>query len=475
MAGLGDTLAGLVKQGWDAVKNTGPGKFAQYEFAPESTMAPNERVRPGLYQGYKYELRPGESIDDAGNVYGADGQPVTFKDGPKAMGLADLFGLMTGGVAGGAPKGAVTSGFHRVHRDINPAVTPDIDYARDWLGGRLQAGHKRASQGYRLPSLDDASLEKMDKALTKTSMPSQHYLDKADRALSMGFDTPAYHFTNMEPDPEMLKRLAATPFREIDPFYSTRGSMYFGDVPSKIISSGAAQKTYGDPRMYPYVLRDVFGEHPLSPGLQAQLPESLALNNWGSPTDAAFKDLQAGMRAAPGYADNIGAAREAEKKFLMDLGYPFNEGGFNATQAEAFDTLTPMLQRLYYDKVPGGDPNRLHLMAPEDFVPAQIVDDGLPHYSQYEAGSRMNRKGVPQTGLHSPLQNEIGALGFSGSRVLDEMRNAGGKSFAMIDPAGVRSMAAKFEDPYGDLLSARVPATWMNGLFAPQLPDTEQR
>lgn len=469
MAGLGETLSGL----WESFKGSPVGKFAQYEVAPESTMAPNERVRPGLYQGYQYQLRPGETFDDAGTVYGADGNPVTFKDGPQAMGLADLFGLMTGGVAGGAPKGAITSGFHRVHRDINPAVTPDLDYAREWLGGRLQAGHKRASQGYRLPSLDDVSLEKMDKALTKTSMPSQPYLDKADRALSMGFDTPAYHFTNMEPDPEMLKRLAATPFREIDPFYGTRGAMYFGDVPSKIIQSGAAQKIYGDPRMYPYVLRDVMGEHPLPPGTMAQLPETLNLNSWGQVTDGSFNDLRAGLQSAPGYADNIGAAREAEKKFRTDLGLGFSPEHFNQYQASASKDLAPMIQRLYYDKVPG-EPNTVRLMAPEDFVPATISDDGLPHYSQVEAGANMNRNGVPMSGLHSPLQNEIGAIGFSGTRVLDEMRNKGGKSFAMSDPAGVRSMGAKFQDPYGDLLSAQVPSTWINGLFAPQMPDTER-
>ena len=470
MAGLGETLAGL----WDSFKGSPVGKFVQYEVAPESTMAPNERVRPGLYQGYQYQLRPGETFDDAGTVYGADGNPVTFKDGPQAMGLADMFGLMTGGVAGGAPKGAITSGFHRVHREVNPAITHDIDYARDWLANRLQAGHKRGAQGYRLPDLDDVSLEKMDKALTSMSgAPGKVYLDKADRALSMGFDTPGYHFTNMEPDPEIMKRLGATPFREIDPFYGTRGSMYFGDVPSKIIQSGAAQKTYGDPRMYPYVLRDVMGEHALPPGTAAALPETLKLNQWGQVTDQSFNDLRAGLQSAPGYADNIGAAREAEKKFMMEQGLGFNQGFFDQAQASASKDLAPMIQKLYYDKVPG-EPNTVRLMAPEDFVPATTHDDGLPHYSQFEVGARMNRNGQAFTGVHSPLQNEIGAIGFSGSRVLDEMRNKGGKSFAMIDPAGVRSMGAKFQDPYGDLLSARVPATWMNGLFAPQLPDTER-
>jgi hypothetical protein len=455
MEGLGDTLSRMARQQWEATKASPVGKFARYQLDPESFLAPNERLEPGLTDGYAYSLKPNETADDAGNVVGPDGQPVTFKPRPQLSTLADMLGYMTGGV-GGAPKGALGAGAYRSVRDVNPSVFAGDDYARGYLATRMEAGHKRAGQGYQLPDMEPKTLSKMDKSLTSMSTePSKPYLEKADRALSMGFDTPAYHFTNAPADPEMARLLGAAPFRELDPFVTTRGSMYFGDVPSKIIQSGAAQKTIGDPRMYPFILKDVMGEHAMPPGLFEHLPDTLKPNQWGELGGASKGDMIAGIKETPGYADNITAAREAAKEHF---GSSFDPDFFANQQTSAREALADMLSKLYYDKQPGG----LSVKSdPMGFVPAAINDPGLPHYSQYEVGARPNKPGTNMTGLHSPLQNEVGAVGFSGSRILDEMRNAGGKSFAMIDPTGVRSMGAKFLNPNGDLLSGTAPPSWL--------------
>jgi hypothetical protein len=56
------------------------------------------------------------------------------------------------------------------------------------------------------------------------------------------------------------------------------------------------------------------------------------------------------------------------------------------------------------------------------------------------------------------MQNVINSLGFSGSRVRDEMQKVLGSTYAMTDPAAVRAVGAQFKDPFGNLVSARVPA-----------------
>ena len=54
------------------------------------------------------------------------------------------------------------------------------------------------------------------------------------------------------------------------------------------------------------------------------------------------------------------------------------------------------------------------------------------------------------------------SMGFAGSRVIDETKNAGGKTFAMMDPTAIRSASAQFKDPYGNLLSSQVPLGWVD-------------
>lgn len=471
MAGLGDTLSKMANDQWEATKASPVGKFVRYQFAPETFLAPNERLKPGLMDGYQYSLKPGETTDDAGNVIGPDGQAVTFKNRPQLSGLADLLGFMTGGVAG-APKGAVGSGAYRAVREVEPSLLAGDDYAREFLATRMEAGHKRAGQGYSPQSMAPKDLDKMDKSLTSMSTPpSAPYLDKADRALAMGFDTPAYHFTNAPADPEVRRLLGASPFREMDPFVTNRGSMYFGDTPSGIIKSGAAQKTMGDPRMYAFVLKDIMGEHPMPPGLYSQMPDTLTFDKYGSVPHTASKDVQAAIQSTPGYAENMQAAREAAKERFGPSN--FSPDKFQAIQGDARDSLATMLARLYYEQVPGAAPGQVAKMDPMSFVPAASGSTDIPHYGIFENGSLPNLPGTQLTGLHSPLQNEIGAVGFSGSRIRDEMRKVNGKSFAMIDPTGVRSMGARFQNPNGDLLSGVTPPSWWLNLYA-DTPEAQQ-
>lgn len=440
-------------------------KFVDYELNPESRLKPNERLRPGLMQGWRYDLRPGETMDDQNRVIQPDGTPATFVDRPQLATIADIIGFMTGGVAG-APKGALGSGAYRTVRDVGPSIlAEDLTAVRE-LALRMEAMHKRGAQGYQINDPSVEGLAKADKALTRVSTkePLPRYQDSATRALDMGFDTPAFHITNVNPDPEVLRKLAGTPFSTMDPFVKNRGSMYFGNFenPMGPLQTGAAQFTHGDVRAYPYMLKDVMGEHPMLPGLYGQMPDTLQFGKFGEVPGGTLGDIRDAMQATPGWGDNMGAAMEAAKEYF---GKGFDPATFLQKQGTARNDVAEMLARLYYEPVPGGAPGSVQKIDPMAYRPADPSAAGLPGFSAFESGARQNKPGSVLSGLHSPIQNEIGAIGFSGARVKDEMRKIGGKSYAMIDPTGVRAVGAKFKDPFGDLLSAHAPPSWWVDLW----------
>lgn len=463
MEGLGDTLSRMARQQWELTKASPVGKFARYQLDPESFLKPNERLKPGLTDGYQYSLKPGETTDDAGTVYGQDGQPVTFKSRPQLSSLADLLGYMVGGV-GGAPKGAVGAGIHRRVHNFEPSLDAGDPTVHRELALKMEAMHKRGSQGYAIPDKNPETLDKADKALTRVSTkdPLPRYEQSAGRALDMGFDTPAFHATTHEADPAVARLLAGTPWRELDPTYKARGAFYLGDFdkPTAGIRSSAAQLGYGEPKIYPFLVKDVFGENALPSGLQKVLPDRI---KGGFDTT----DIYHGLQDAPGYSDNLAAAMEAAKE---RYGSGFDTSKFLSGQASARQGIAELLARNYYAPPENGvsfmsAPRRL--LPPHEFKPVGVTDtSAMPHYSTFESGGVPNLNGKPQSGLHSPWQNELGAMGFSGARVADEMRNVGAKSFGMFDPTGVRAVGAKFENPTGDLLSAVTPPSSWFDLFS---------
>ena len=470
-----------------------------YPAVPKPRPRPNWIVEPDLLSQQtgswvtpEMEMR----YEDTGNrAYWRDtGEPVQivprerllpFTRTPDGVELtmpkiADILGFVAGGTA---PKGGVVtgSGMWRKAREVSPSVYAEDPTVADLLARQMEAMHKRGSQGYVLegknkdalfnpPGKED--LAKADKALTtvSTKEPLPRYADAAQRALDMGFDTPAFHVTNMTPEADTIKKLAGTPFREMDPTVGSRGAAFFGgfETPTGPLTSGAAQYTSGTPRVYPYLVKDVLGEHPLPPGLNASLPDAIQVDQWKNLSKDSLGDLLAGMLSTAGYEDNIMAAIEAAK---ARFGKSFSQNVFDVDHEAAANTVARMLAQTYFRATPDGAPGMLQKVDAFDFQPLKWNSSALMPYGEFELGAVKNLAGQAQSGLHSPVQNQIGAIGFSGARVRDEMAKVNGKTYAMIDPFGVRAVGAKFKNPFGDLLSASVPPGAFFNAPAPQYGD----
>ena len=469
------TMGGIL---WDVVKKSLPYNFIGQQLSPESYLKPNERLRPGPNEGWQYELKPGEVQTDTG-VLDEKGQPLTFVPRPGLSTLMDLFPQ-----TGGAPKGAeaVASGIYRTQREVVPSLIRNNPERMDQLGLLMEAMHKRGSQGYKLPSkygsdFNEENLAKADKALTKvsTTEPLPRYKDAADRATNLGYDTPAVHVASSSvADPEALKKLSGSPWFDIDPHTADRGAFYLGDFdkPTGPLRSGAALNTGSDPRAYPFLIKDVAGEHPLPPGLHAQMPPSFTTGKWPDmPAQQNLEDIYHAIQAAPGYGENLGGAMEAAKQ---RYGSGFDATHFLKSQAKAREDVARMISQIYYQTDPANPASKI-LTPREEFKPAKYNATGLPHYTEFESGSSGRGWGKSQTPVHSPWQNELGSAGFSGARVTDEQTGKGYKTYAMFDPFGVRAVGAKFKDPNGNLLSGATPPGWLDQMWAEQKPQDQPR
>jgi hypothetical protein len=483
---LGEYLAGKLEPYVNEPGTAGNlARFARYQIAPERSLKPTERLLRGVKEGGDYELKEGERTDEEGNVFDAQGNKLTFKHPPQLRELADLFGDAMGP---GIPKGSATiaSGMRWPARgQLPPEVGPAPGFAealaasmRRNKGGGYHPG-KEITPDIRILSeknkLLEEGLEKADKSLTSVSSLTPNDLARAARAQLMGFHTPVYHATDpvipkhstKEPTPEQLQLMErGAPFTELDP-HRGRGALYTADKPSVPLATNAAQINPYDARVYGGVVGGpIYGETALPAGLARELPEKL-----GPVVDKNVADIMEGISKNPAYAPNMEAARREMQIYKERSGTPFYSDEFMGQQNRAQKTLADRLMRMYYDA--GGN-----LIPPGEFRPPPIGGSNrgsvIPPYGEFESGRNSNlwvpgRAGDldPRTGTHSIMQTALGNAGFSGARIADETFSLG-KTIAMMDPAMVRWGGAAFKDPTGDLLSARVPASWL-------LPPNDER
>ena len=413
-------------------------------------------------------LPPGASTDDAGRpVYPDTGENIQIirrpgvlplvatPDGPQFVSpkIADLLG---GIVGGGAPSGALRAGYGPVERSVlasDPTVVERLAQHIDASAKRVLPRPQMPEGGFYVPPVtDEAALAHMDNSLGALSFaPSKNAMGKAERALDMGLDTPAFHITGAKyVDPAAIKK--SSPFLEMDPFIANRGAMYFGDSPSGIWKSGAAQVS-GEPRGFGFVLgRNILGDSALPSALHEAAPASVQFQH-GQPITNELLEV---MRSQPGYKDAMAAAREeAQRYYTNSPGNMFDATHYGAGVNNAEHTVAEQLARIYYSDP--GYKGAGNLISREGFTPVSASQaEALPKWQEFEAGARRTQPG--NVGVHSPMQNVINSLGFSGSRERDEMQKVLGSTYAMTDPAAVRAVGAQFKDPFGNLVSARVPA-----------------
>ena len=469
-----------------AVARGVPGaRHLRYQFLPERELKPNERLLPGI-KGGDYQLREGETAgDEPGSVFDAQGNRLSFRHPPNLREFADLFGNIVGG---GAPKGAIASGGlmrwparGELPKEASP-TTPAFAEAlaasmrRNKDGGYPAVRDMPNPPPARLVEKDrllDQGLETANKALTTVSSLTPNDLARAERARAMGFHTPIYHATQpIKPQlppgqlatgtPEftseqidLLQRGA--PFLELDPFRG-RGALYTADTPKATLAGGAAQIDPYTARIYGGVAGGpIFGETALPAGLARELPEQ----------SASVADIMYGISRNPSYAPNMEAAVREAQNYRQRSGGSFDPNEFQRGQGKAEQDLATRILATYYD--PTGK-----LIPAGEFRPVSAKstygDTRIPNYSEFERGRGSNlwdkdpyglaHKLAPRSGMHSTMQTALGNAGFVGAQVADETLGHG-RTIAMLDPAMVRWGGAAFKDPSGDLLSGRVPPSWL--------------
>jgi hypothetical protein len=434
--------------------------FGQYELNPQSLMQGNQRVRPGIMDGYEYTPQPGETQDDAGRWYTPDGQLIQFQDRPALAELLDLMpavgGLAAPANAGGAVLGA--GPIIRARASEAMAMDPSIG---EHSASFIEAMRKRAPMGYPVPDWD--KLGKADNALTKMSMaPSKNAMGVAEKAGALGYDTPMFHVSGYRAGDKPLKD-GSVPFLVPDPNIKGRGAVYFGDLPSSIVKSGAAVGSGGGEigaTIYPFLGRAPFvGEHGMTDEMMSFMPDKLNFNSTAPNALAdgqSIQDLIEGIRSGP-YREQfveqrLAAAQPGDRDWIKK-------------QIEGYgDTsLAKSLARMYYDPERGGA-----LIGADEFMPigSGNTQPGVPHYGTYENGGV--KSGHGSAGAPSYYQTSHMGMGWTGSRVADETGNYGGKTIAVPYAPAIRSPNAKF-DPRkadtADTLAAKAPPGWFAGLF----------
>jgi hypothetical protein len=439
--------------------------FGQYELAPETLVGPNQRVRPGIMDGYAYTPQPGETVDDSGQWYTADMQPIEWVDRPQLASLLDLFGNTMGGVAAPvrAAAGEAVLGAGPILK-ARPSELLNMDpTAAEYLAQHVEAMRKRAPMGYKLGG--EATLEKADNALTKLSLPpSKNAMGVVERAAELGFDTPMFHVSGYRAGEKPLKD-GSVPFLTPDPNRAGRGAVFFGDMPSSIVRSGAAVGAGGGDgaSVFPFLLRaPIMGEHAIPEEALSALPDSLQFASSAPDafaTPQSIQDLVAGIRNGP-YRQEAMDARLAAT--------PPGDRQWIKSQIEQTDeSLAKHMARMYYAPEMGGG-----MLGPDDFmpVPGGKNQPGVPHYGLYEHGAVKSTGG--QGGAPSFFQTGQLGLGFTGSRVADETAHwKNGKTIAMPYAPAIRSVNAKFDPRKVDesnVLSGAIPPGWFSSLFQQQ-------
>jgi len=484
---LGEYLANQLEPYVNAPGTTGNlARFARYQIAPERSLGPNERLLRGVKEGGDYDLKEGERVDEEGNVFDAKGNKLAFKHPPQLRELADLFGDAMGP---GIPKGSATiaSGIRfPVRGQLPPEALKEAPGFAEALAASMRRNKGGGYPAMKDPippgtpysergKLLDKSLDTADKALTSVSSLTPNDLARAERAREMGFHTPIYHATEpvipkhstKEPTPEQLQLMErGAPFMELDP-YRGRGALYTADKPGVPLRTNAAQIDPYSARIYGGVVGGpIYGETALPAGLARELPEKL-----GPVVDKNVADIMEGISKNPAYAPNMEAAVQEMRLHKERRKDPFYSDEFMGQQNRAQKTLADRLMRMYYDA-------EGNLIPPGEFTPRPIGGSNrggvIPPYGEFESGRNSNlwKPGQagemdPGTGTHSLMQTALGNAGFSGTRVADETFSLG-KTIAMMDPNMVRWGGARFRDPTGDLLSARVPPSWL-------LPPSDER
>lgn len=461
---------------------------------PEPRPAPPRRnwmVEPDLLSRSMGFLEPGMTMDDAGRVSWADtGEDIQIIPRPRFSfrvdtpdgqqwtlpRVFDAFGYMTGGV-GGAPKGAIGAGaYRRVEPSAfagDPTVAEIIAKHIDAAGKRTLPSAKAPEGGYPMPERysEQKLFDKANRSLMTLSMPpSANAWGKAERALDLGFDTPAFHVTSQRfVDPAAAKK--SSPWLDLDPLMPipgagdrSRGATYFADTPSGPITSGAAQLA-GPGRAFGFMLKDVMGETPLPSHLQQMLPQRIGGDKYGV-DKASLRDIRDAFTGSSAYKESIGAANEAR---MRRLGEYYGPDDIAERISANERNLAEMLANIYYRQA--GEDMR-QLVSPSEFRPVGPFDEFMPKWGVFEKGAVPKSGDIP--GVHGFMQDVMGAAGFGGSRVYDEMRHAQGKSFGMFDPSAVRAAGAQFKDPYGNLVSAQTPLGSMFSMIPPEFGGQRQ-
>lgn len=434
-----------------------------YETNPEAWAQPNERVRPGIMDGYEYTMQPGEMIDELGRVYAPGAQePVDWVDRPQLATILDLLGSVSGSVAAPvrAAAGEMVLGAGPIIK-ARPSELLNYDpTAVEHVARQVEAMRKRAANGYTLGG--EGSLDKADNALTKLSLPpSNNAMSVVERAANLGFDTPMFHVSGYRAGAKPLKD-GSVPFVNVDPNRAGRGAVYFGDMPSSIVRSGAAVGAGGGDNaiVYPFMLRaPIMGEHMIPEEALGALPDMLKFNSSAPDAyaiDQSIQDIVSGIRNGP-YRQEAVDARLA-------VAQPGDRSWIKSQIDQTDDTLAKHLARMYYDPTMGG-----RRLTPDEFlpVPGGKNQPGVPHYGGYEHGAVQSIAG--EGGAPSYYQTGQLGIGFTGSRVADGTANwKNGKTIAMPYAPGIRSVNAKF-DPRkadtNDVLSGLTPPGWFTSLF----------
>jgi hypothetical protein len=415
--------------------------------------------------GYAYTPQPGETVDDSGQWYTADMQPIEWVDRPQLASLLDLFGNTMGGVAAPvrAAAGEAVLGAGPILK-ARPSELLNMDpTAAEYLAQHVEAMRKRAPMGYKLGG--EATLEKADNALTKLSLPpSKNAMGVVERAAELGFDTPMFHVSGYRAGEKPLKD-GSVPFLTPDPNRAGRGAVFFGDMPSSIVRSGAAVGAGGGDgaSVFPFLLRaPIMGEHAIPEEALSALPDSLQFASSAPDafaTPQSIQDLVAGIRNGP-YRQEAMDARLAAT--------PPGDRQWIKSQIEQTDeSLAKHMARMYYAPEMGGG-----MLGPDDFmpVPGGKNQPGVPHYGLYEHGAVKSTGG--QGGAPSFFQTGQLGLGFTGSRVADETAHwKNGKTIAMPYAPAIRSVNAKFDPRKVDesnVLSGAIPPGWFSSLFQQQ-------
>jgi hypothetical protein len=474
-----ESLPDLLSSAFDFAKT-----FGQYEVAPQTFLQGNQRLTPGLLDGYEYSPQPGEMQDDAGRWYAPDGQLIQFVDGPALAGLLDLMPAVGSVVAPVKGAGAVLGAGPILKARPSEAVAVDPT-VRDYVAGAFEASRKRTGT-----KITPETYGKVDNAMMKMSLnPSQNAYNAVDRAAELGFDTPMFHISGNQAQGRVGSR---TPWVETDPHLGSpaRGAVFTGNRPSAIAGSGAAVGTGGGDNAYVHglMLRSpILGEHAMPSTLAANGPDQIPFLSSAPDaftTDKGLADILAMMHASPYRQEAIDAWLSAHSQQAAALGQSFDPKYLMQSLDKADESVSKLLARNYFDPQAGG------AAVGEDFIasPGGNYQIGVPGFNNYEAGARSpvwkhevvdGRMQRTQTlpGIHSPMQTSMLGSGFTGSRIVDETRKAAdGKTIAMHYMPAIRSVDAKF-DPRrvneNNMLAGMVPPGWLSGLFQPQ-PDQQE-